>query len=238
MRNRRENDQRDDRREVEPRWLHRHHHGENSDRGNYTVDSHFNVGRGEYDNHFMDSTSFNSNIDHEYKSPAGRYQKGGAQYAGEDFTQSQRRRRAGNDNMYGMTYVPEDGRNSGRHYDPRAKYRNSDYSNLRNQQEPRDLSRERNERFGHDVARRSDDQYLGHASMGDYESYRRYEHFDPRYDNDYSGGFAGRNYTEGATHYGEGSHYSNLDRWRSESNQDQQPQTRGRSRGRTQQRNK
>lgn len=214
MRNRRDNDQRDDRRDVEPRWLHGHHHGENSDRGNYTVDSHFNIGRGEYDQDFMDSSSFNTNDDHAYKYPQGRFQVGGAQYMGEDFT---RQRRNNTRNMYGMTYVPDDDRNSQRHYDPRANYRKSDYSDLRRQAEPRSRYGQADERFGHDVSRRSKDPYLGHASMGDYESYRRYEQFDPRYDNDYSGGFAGRNYTEGATHYGEDSYYSNLDRWRSES---------------------
>ncbi|MBC5773202.1 hypothetical protein H8S95_03930 [Pontibacter sp. KCTC 32443] len=234
MRNRRENDQRDTGRDVEPRWLHGHHSGENSDRGNYTVDSHFNVGRGEYDQDFMDKTSFNTNSDQRYTYPEGRYQVGGAQYMGEDFT-SQRRRRQ--DNMYGMTYVPDDDHNSQRHYDSRAKYRNTDYSDLRRQNEPRTRYGMPDERFGHDVSRSrgSRDEYLGHASMGDYESYRRYEQFDPRYDNDYSGGFAGRNYTEGATHYGEGSYYSNLDRWRSESQNQSQNQNRGRgsNRGRS-----
>ncbi|NDK55480.1 hypothetical protein [Pontibacter fetidus] len=224
MRNRQENDYRDTRPQEEPRWLNSHRHGENSDRGNYRIDSHFNRGRGEYDQDYLDNSSFNTNADQRYSSPEGRYQVGGAQYAGQDFTNARRRR--GSDNMYGMTYLPEDDRHSGRHYDPNAKYRNSDYSNLRNQGQPRDLSRERNERFGHELSRNNRGEFLGHASMGDYESYRRYEQNDPRYDNDYSGGFAGRNYSEGTDHYGEGSYYSNLDRWRNES-QNRESSSRG-----------
>ena len=54
MRNRQESEYRESRREEEPRWLHRHHHGESSDRGNFTVDSHFNRGRGEYDVDYLD----------------------------------------------------------------------------------------------------------------------------------------------------------------------------------------
>lgn len=226
MRNRQESDYRDTRREEEPRWLNGQRHGENSDRGNYRIDSHFNRGRGEYDQDYLDNSSFNTNAAQRYTSPEDRYQVGGAQYAGQDFTQQRRRNSA---NMYGMSYTKDDGYNSGRHYDPRASYRNKDYSDLRNQNEPRDLSRERNERFGHEVSRDKRRDYLGHASMGDYESYRRYEQNDPRYDNDYSGGFAGRNYSEGADHYGEGSYYSNLDRWRYESqNQQQEATSRGR----------
>lgn len=228
MRNRRENDQRETRNDVEPRWLHGNH-GNNSDRGNYRIDSHFNRGRGEYDEDFLDRSSFNTNDDHRGSSPEGRYQVGGAQYAGEDFTNQRRRQRK--DNMYGMNYTKDDGYNSGRHYDPRANYRNSDYSDFGRQNEPRDLSRERDERFGHELSRGDRGEYLGHASMGDYESYRRYEHFDPRYDNDYSGGFAGRNYSEGETHYGEGSYYSNIDRWRGEQAQNQ-PQSGKRTRSR------
>ncbi|WP_162426174.1 hypothetical protein [Pontibacter pudoricolor] len=219
MRNRRENDQRDFQNDVEPRWLHGNH-GNNSDRGNYRIDSHFNRGRGEYDEDYLDNASFNSSAEQNYNYTEGLFQPGGAQYAGEDFTNHRRRRRS--DNLYGMSYTKDDGYNSGRHYDPRASYKNSDYSDLRRNSEPRDLSREQDERFGHDVSRGSRGDYLGHASMGDYESYRRNERFDPRYDNDYSGGFAGRNYSEGESHYGEGSYYSNLDRWRGEQARNQQ----------------
>ena len=121
-----------------------------------------------------------------------------------------------------MSYTKDDGYNSGRHYDPRANYRNSDYSDLRRQNEPRDLSREHDERFGHEIGRRKDANYMGHSSIGDYESYRRYEQNDRRYDNDYSGGFAGRNYNQDAQQFGEGNYNSNLDRWRSE-NESQGP---------------
>ncbi|HEY4650495.1 MAG TPA: hypothetical protein VIG72_03730 [Pontibacter sp.] len=210
MRNRQENDYREQDRDTEARWLHRHHHGQSSDRGNYTVDSHFNRGRGEYDVDYLDDTSFNSNADQGYHYPEGRFQAGGAQYMGEDFTRSNR---SSQDNQYGMTYIPDDARNSQRHYDARADYSNSDYSDLRHNREPRNRYGLADERFGHDVSRGSRDSYLGHSSRGDMESYRRYEQFDPRYDNDYSGGFAGRNYTEGTDHYGEGRYYSNLDRW-------------------------
>lgn len=214
MRNRRENDNRNNLTNTEPRWLHSHHHGENSDRGNYTVDSHFNSGRGEYDVDYMDDTSFNSNDDQGYHYPQGRFQHGGAQYMGQDFAQQNR---TSDDNMYGMTFTPQNRYNSGRHYDARADYSNRDYSAYREQHEPRNRYGLADERFGHDVSRSNrNDEYMGHSSMGDIESYRRYEQFDPRYDNDYSGGFAGRNYTEGADHYGEGSYYSNLDQWRGE----------------------
>ncbi len=205
MRNRRENDYRDNRREAEPRWLHGHHQGENSDRGNYTVDSHFNRSRGEYNEDYLDSNSFNS-------SDERRNLSGGAQYAGEDFIQS-RRRNSGN--MYGMSYTKDDGYNSGRHYDARADYRNSDYSDLRRQEEPRDFSRDRDEMFGHDIGRRRrNDNYMGHSSIGDYESYRRHEYGNRNYDNDYSGGFAGRNYTPDSSQYGEDRSYNSQDRGR------------------------
>ncbi|WP_018478216.1 hypothetical protein [Pontibacter roseus] len=201
-----------DNRNREPRWVHGHHHGENSDRGNYTVDSNFNAGYGEQEDDFYDTRSFNTNTDHGYTYPQGRYQVGGAQYSGEDYT---RQNRGGQDNPYGMTYVPNDDHNSDRHYDPRADYSNRDYDDLRERGRSRERRGMPDESFGHDVSRGNRDQnsYLGHASMGDYESYRRYEHGNRMYDNDYSGGFAGRNHTEGRDHFGEDSSYSNLDRW-------------------------
>ncbi|MBB6610046.1 hypothetical protein H7F15_03265 [Pontibacter sp. Tf4] len=226
MRNRQENDFRNNQTDTNARWLHRHHHGENSDRGNYTVDSHFNSGRGEYDVDYMDSASFNSNDDQGYHYPQGRFQAGGAQYMGEDFAG---RGQSTDDNIYGMTYTPQNRYNSGRHYDARADYSNRDYSDYREQHTPRSRYGLADERFGHEVSRGNRDDYSGHSSMGDIESYRRYEQFDPRYDNDYSGGFAGRNYTDGADHFGEGRYYSNLDRWRGEQNQQQNY---GRGRGR------
>lgn len=197
----------------DPRWLHGHHHGENSDRGNYTVDSHFNRGYGAHENDFYDDRSFNTNTDHGYGSRQGRFQPGGAQYSGEDYSA---RQRGGQDNPYGMSYVPNDDRNSGRHYDPQADYGNRDYDDLRRSGASRTRYGRYNESFGHDVGRRGgqgDRDFQGHSSMGDYESYRRYEMNNPAYDNDYSGGFAGRNHTEGREHFGEDSHYSNLDRW-------------------------
>jgi hypothetical protein len=209
MRNNR-NDNRDNN-NLEPRWAHGHHHGENSDRGNYTVDSRFNSGYGGQEDDFYDTRTFNTNIDHEYGSRQGRFQPGGAQYSGEDYA-SQRRRR--NDNPYGMSYVPNDDRNSGRHYDPQADYSNRDYDDLRQQGNSWTRTGLGDERFGHDVGRKRGEQgFQGHSSMGDYESYRRYEMNNRAYDNDYSGGFAGRNHTEGRDHFGEDSSYSNLDSW-------------------------
>jgi hypothetical protein len=218
MRNNRE-ERRDDRNDnLEPRWLHGHHHGENSDRGNYTVDSHFNIGYGEQENDFYDTRSFNTNTDHEYSSPQGRYQAGGAQYSGDDFTG---RDRGGQDNPYGMTYTPDDGYNSDRHYDPRADYSNRDYEDMRRQGRSRERYGMADEKFGHEVNRNDRDRgnYLGHSSMGDYESYRRYEMGNRMYDNDHGGGFAGRNFTEGRDHFGEDSTYSNLERWNQRSDQ-------------------
>ncbi|WP_204281966.1 hypothetical protein [Pontibacter burrus] len=231
MRNRQENDNRRNYSDTEPRWLHSHHHGQSSERGNYTVDSHFNRGRGEYDTDYLDDSSFNSNADQNYSYPEGRFQAGGAQYMGKDFT---RNSRSSDDNLYGMTYTPRNRYNSGRHYDSRADYSNSNYSDFRRHEEPRNRYSLADERFGHDVSRgnRRDD-YMGHSSRGDIESYRRYEQFDPRYDNDYRGGFGSRNYTEGASHYGEDSYYSNLDRWRAEQERSESSsRNRGRSRNR------
>ncbi|EJF11552.1 MULTISPECIES: hypothetical protein [Pontibacter] len=207
MRNNREGNR--DNRNMEPRWAHGHHHGENSDRGNYTVDSHFNSGYGEQEDDYYDTRTFNTNIDHEYGSRQGRFQPGGAQYSGEDFTSRNRR---GQDNPYGMSYVPNDDYNSGRHYDPQADYSDRDYDDMRRQGNSWMRTGMPDERFGHDVGR-GDRDFRGHSSMGDYESYRRYEMGNRQYDNDYSGGFAGRNHTEGRDHFGEDSYYSNMDRW-------------------------
>lgn len=216
MRNNREENR--DNREMEPRWLHGHHHGENSDRGNYTVDSRFNIGYGSQENDFYDTRTFNTNTDHEYGFPQGRYQVGGAQYSGEDYTRGRRRRK---DNPYGMSYVPNDDHNSGRHYDPQADYSSRDYDDLRRQGRPWERHGLADEQFGHEVNHRGRNRgdYRGHSSIGDYESYRRYEMGNRMYDNDYSGGFAGRNHTEGRPHFGEDSTYSNLERWNQQNNQ-------------------
>ncbi|WP_187261453.1 hypothetical protein [Pontibacter beigongshangensis] len=200
------------RQEEEPNRLHEQRHGHNSDRGNYTTDSHFHPGTGRaFDKDFYDQRTFNSNADHGYTYPQGRYQAGGATYGGDNYMHSQR---SAQDNPYGMTYTRDDGYNSGRHYDPRADYSHSDYDDLRQQGRSSDRRGMADERFGHDVRRGGgDDRSLGHSSMGDYESYRRYEQGNRMYDNDYSGGFAGRNHTEGRQHFGEDASYSNLDRW-------------------------
>lgn len=202
----------------EPRWLHEQDHGENSRRGNYRIDSHFNRGYGAADNDFRDETSFNTNTDQGYTSRQGRFQVGGANYMGEDFT-----RNSNNDNPYGMSYTRDDGYNSGRHYDARADYSDRDYDDLRENRRPRDRYGMADERFGHDVSRGGNNRndFRGHSSPGDYESYRRYEQGNRMYDNDYSGGFAGRNFTEGRDHFGEDSSYSNVDRWNGSNNQRQ-----------------
>ncbi|MFD3000996.1 hypothetical protein ACFS7Z_11525 [Pontibacter toksunensis] len=215
--NNREN-YRDDR-DREPRPLHGHHHGQNSDRGNYARDSHFNRGYG--NNAFSqwgDDSSFNGNADHSYMYPQGRFQAGGAQYSGEDFSD---RSNSSSDNPYGMTYFKDDDHNSYRHYDSRADYSNSDYgdSDLGNNGRSDYRYGLADEKFGHDIRRGGDDGNWDRGSRGDYESYRRYEQGNRMYDNDYSGGFAGRNYTRGEDHYGEDSRYSNIERWRGESNQ-------------------
>lgn len=204
------NNNRNNHRDAEPRWLHEQDHGENSRRGNYRIDSHFNRGYGSYEDDFRDETSFNTNADQDYKTRQGRYQIGGATYMGEDFTQN-----SNSDNPYGMTYTKSDDYNSTRHYDSRADYSNRDYEDLRNNSRPRERYGLADEKFGHDVNRggNRDDQYLGHSSRGDYESYRRYEKDNRMYDNDYSTGFAGRNFNNERDHFGEDSHYSNLDKW-------------------------
>lgn len=219
-RNNRDND-------TDARWLHGHHHGQNSDRGNYTVDTHFNrgYGRNAY-SQYGDNASFNSNADARQMSSEGRFGPGGAQYAGQDFAGQNRDQ----GNRYGMSYEPSGRYNSGRHYDARADYSNRDYDDLRNNEAPRTSYSRPDERFGHDVRSHGDNERMARGSMGDYESYRRYEQGNPNYDNDYSGGFAGRNYTPGATHYGEGSHNSNLKRWQHQRDEQRERYLRDRDR--------
>lgn len=190
-------------------WLHGHHQGQNADRGNYTVDTHFNRGRGDNSySQYGDPGSFNSNADQRQMSPQGRFQAGGAQYSGEDYTGNSH-----SSNPYGMTYTPDDDYNSSRHYDARADYSNRDYDDLRRKEQSDYRYGMADERFGHEVRRGNNDGRWANDSRSDYESYRRYEKGNPDYDNDYTTGFAGRNYAAGETHYGEGSYYSNLDRW-------------------------
>lgn len=220
MRDNRRDDYRDDRNrdEREPRWLHGHHHGQNSDRGNYVRDSHFNRGYGNNRaSQYGDDLSFNSNADHSINYPQGRFQVGGAYYAGEDYS----RGRETEDNPYGVTYIPNDGYRSGRHYEARADYSNRDYDDLSKKEEPWGHIGLADERFGHEVRPRDDrdDRFMGRSSRSDYESYRRYEHGNNMYDNDYSTGFSGRNYNQDRSHYGEDSHYSNMERWNGHSDQ-------------------
>ena len=216
MRNNRNDNRNYQDRNTEPRWLHEQDHGENSRRGNYSIDSHFNRGYGNYEDDYRDDTSFNTNVDQGYTTRQGRYQVGGATYMGEDFTRDNN-----SENPYGMTFKPQDRYNSTRHYDSRADYSNNDYDDMRHNNRPRDRYGLADERFGHDVNRggNSDDQYLGRYSRGDYESYRRYEKGNRMYDNDYSTGFAGRNYNDQRDQFGEDRHYSNLDRWNGGSDQ-------------------
>lgn len=224
MRNNRNDNRNNYERENEPRWLHEQDHGENSRRGNYRIDSHFNRGYGEQDDDFRDETSFNTNTDQGYTTRQGRYQVGGATYMGEDFT-----RNSNSDNPYGMSYTRDDGYNSGRHYDSRADYSDRDYNDLRENNRPRDRYGLADERFGHDITRGEgrDSNYLGHSSRGDYESYRRYEQGNRNYDNDYRGGFAGRNYTDNQHQFGEDRNYSNRERW-NEGNDQRQDRSRDR----------
>ncbi|MFD2245191.1 hypothetical protein [Pontibacter ruber] len=212
-------DERNRNRDEEPRWLHEQRHGHNSDRGNYTIDSNFNLGYGgAADKDYGDQRTFNTNADQGYTYPQGRYQVGGAQYSGDDYT---RNSRSSEDNPYGVTYVPQDRHNSYRHYEANADYSNKDYDDLRRKGRSHERYGMADERFGHDVRHGRDRQneYMGHSSPGDYESYRRYEYGNRMYDNDYSGGFAGRNHTEGKPHFGEDTYYSNLERWQGQSNQ-------------------
>ncbi|WP_299821405.1 hypothetical protein [uncultured Pontibacter sp.] len=212
--------------DPDARWLHGHHQGQNSDRGNYTVDTHFNRGYGRNDfEQFGDNSSYNSSEDQQNIYREGRFGPGGAQYAGEDFSRNQ-----SSDNPYGMSYVPQNRYNSGRHYDGRADYSNRDYDSLRSNSEPRTRYRMADEKFGHDVRRGDDNDNWARGSRGDHESYRRYEEGNRNYDNDYSTGFSGRNYAKDATHYGEGSYYSNLDRWQSENDSQRERYMRDRDR--------
>ncbi|GAB3539013.1 hypothetical protein GCM10027443_35030 [Pontibacter brevis] len=223
MRDERRDNNRNDRdrdRDREPRWLHGHHHGQNSDRGNYVRDSHFNRGYGNNAfSHWGDDNSFNSNADHSYMYPQGRFQAGGAHYSGEDFND---RGNYSDDNPYGMTFTPERDENiyNGQ-YDSRGDYSNRDYSDeALGNNGPSDYRYGlADERFGHDVRRGGNDGNWDRGSRGDYESYRRYEHGNRMYDNDYSTGFAGRNYARGEDHFGEDTRYSNMERWRGESDQ-------------------
>ncbi|MFD1188654.1 hypothetical protein [Pontibacter rugosus] len=202
---RRENFQTD----SDARWLHGHHQGQNSDRGNYTVDSHFNRGYGDNSfNAYGDDRSFNSNADQSQMSPQGRFQAGGAQYSGPDYTEGNN-----SNNPYGMTYMPNDEYNSSRHYDALADYSNDDYASPNRKSGSDYRYGLADERFGHDVRRGNNDGNWDRSSRGDYESYRRYEQGNRMYDDDYTTGFAGRNYSQGNVHYGEGAHYSEMDKW-------------------------
>lgn len=82
--------------------------------------------------------------------------------------------------------------------------------------------------FGHEVnrGRDQDRERLTRGDRGDYESYRRYEHNNPNYDNDYTTGFAGRNYSD-RPHYGEDTRYGANENL---SGYDSRDQGRGRSR--------
>jgi hypothetical protein len=203
MRNERRTNPRDDFNEGrEPQWLHGHHHGQNSDRGNYTIDTHFNRGYGDIDNS-------NTYPDRSEVSRSERLRPGGAYYDGDNYMKGSRE----SENPYGMSYLRDDDFNSGRHYDSRADYSNRDYDNFRRHGEPNQNHRNTDERFGHDVRSDRDTRNWARGSRGDYESYRRNEHRNPNYDNDYTTGFAGRNYARGYDHYGEGQTNSNLDRW-------------------------
>ncbi|WP_347159134.1 hypothetical protein [Pontibacter chitinilyticus] len=210
MRNNERDDYRDEQRNrnrSDAQWLHGHHHGENSDRGNYTIDTHFNRGYGDNaDSQYGDTRIFNSHADQSQMYPQGRFQAGGAHYSGQDFT-----RNSHSDNPYGMTYQ-QDSYNSGRHYDARADYSDQNYNYGRNQA-PDYRYGMADERFGHDVRRGDNGGNWARNSRSDNESFRRNEKGNRMYDNDYTTGFAGRNYAAGETHYGEGSYYSNLDRW-------------------------
>ncbi|MCC9167499.1 hypothetical protein [Pontibacter harenae] len=226
MRNRQDNNQNDYNRNRDPRWLSDRHQGQNSDRGNYRIDSNFNRGYGDNaDSHYLDDRSFNSHADHQHMHPQGRFQSGGAYYAGPDYTQG----RESEDNPYGMSYVPSDSDISYNHYDPRADYSNIDRDERDQMPEPWGHMGLADERFGHDVRRGGDDRNMGRYSRGDYESYRRYEHGNNMYDNDYRGGFADRNYNQDQAHYGEDSRYSNMERWngRSDQRHDRYDQDRG-----------
>ncbi|TPE46035.1 hypothetical protein [Pontibacter mangrovi] len=203
------------REEDDARWLHGHHHGQNSDRGNYTVDSQFNRGYGNNaDSQYGDTRSFNSNADQQQMSPQGRFEAGGAHYAGPDYTQG----RSGSGNPYGMTYVPQEEHNSGRHYDARADYADRDYDELRQRGRSDYRYGMADERYGHDVRRGDNSGNWSRSARGDAESFRRSEYRNPNYDNDYSTGFAGRNYARGEKHYGEGQHYSEMDNWNQREN--------------------
>lgn len=225
---RRENYNRQDnyRSDRDARWIHGHHQGQNSDRGNYTVDTHFNRGYGDAsDSQYGDTRSFNSNADQWQMSQQGRFQPGGAQYSGDDYA-----RGSSSDNPYGMSYVPRDGHNSGRHYEARADYSDRDYSDLRRQGQSTYRTGMADEQFGHEVRRGRDDGNWARGSRGDYESYLRYEKGNPNYDSDYSIGFAGRNYARGEKHYGEGQFYSQSDRWEDRNNQNYERYMRDRDR--------
>jgi len=204
-----------DNRDREPRWLHGHHSGQQSDRGNYTIDSRFNRSYGDADKNYLDPASFNSNADQRQMYPQGRFQPGGAQYSGEDYTERGRR---GLGNAYGVTFI-DDAYNSGRHYDARADYSKGTYDDPRHPGQQDYRYGLADERFGHEVRRGDNSGTWARGSRSDYESYRRYEHDNPMYDNDYTTGPAGRNYAHGKAHYGEDSHYSNLERWQGESRQ-------------------
>lgn len=229
MRDERRNNYRD-RDEYRPdpdaRWLHGHHHGQNADRGNYTVDSHFNRGYGDNAySQYGDTRSFNSNADQRQMAPQGRFQAGGAQYSGQDYTRGRR-----SDNPYGMSYIPRDDHNSGRHYEPNADYSDRNYDELRRSGRSDYRMGMADERFGHEVNRGNRGGNWSRGGRGDYESYRRNEAGNPNYDNDYSTGFAGRNYARGTEHYGEGQHYSDMDTWQGQSDANYERYMRNRDR--------
>jgi hypothetical protein len=199
-------------RETDARWLHGHHQGENSDRGNYTIDTHFNrgYGRNEYDQ-FGDNSSYNTNESYRRMSGDGRFTPGGAMYGGQDFENRNRDR----NNPYGMTYIPRDDYNSGRHYDARADYSDRDYSDLRNNREVYRQDRLQDEGFGHDVRSGRDNQNWARGSQGDYESYRR----DHKGERDTSQDYYGRNDRSRSTESRERGNVGAFDTWQDQSDQ-------------------
>jgi hypothetical protein len=209
--------------EDDARWLHGHHQGYNSDRGNYTVDTHFNrgYGRSEYEQ-YGDKSSYNTNEAYRRMSDDGRFTPGGALYGGQDFT----RRGPEQNNPYGMTYIPSDNYNSGRHYDSRADYSDHNYDDLRNNQQVYRPDRLQDEGFGHDVRSGRDNSNWARGSQGDYESYRR----DHKGERDNRQNFYGRNNSSDSSSFGGRGNAGDLDSWQGQGDQNYERYIRERDR--------
>lgn len=145
--------------------------------GGYTFDSYYNQYEGAYGNEDYNNMGGYVNQDYQHNNfTENYYRPGGAQYTGHDYTGNRSSAR----NPFGMTFMPDDDYNSGRHYDSRADYGNTRYDSDRGS---RDFGYHRrgDEIFGHDISRRGQEDFYHNQRQMDYESDHRYNRPHNRY---------------------------------------------------------